>query len=377
MAGVITARASFRPGGKVLPGDARRHNRGLVLQRLLRHGPLSRADLARATSLTAATVGALVGDLLDAGIVAERGRRSTGTGKPGTLLEIEADARHVVCLDLSDHSRFVGALVNLNGEVVSRRSAARRGRIGPSAAQLVADLATELLNATDQPVLGVGVGSPGVVYPGGIVQEASNLQWHHTALGDDLSESLHTRVHVVNDANAAVLGELLFGKPTGPNLLLVKVGLGVGAGLVVDGHLVEGDGSAAGEIGHVVVDDAGEICACGSRGCLETVLAGSRLRERLDGLSRAGQQSVLAAAGDHLGRVLAPIVSVLNLHAVVVSAPSGLLDEVFRVSVLAAIRQRTIPLVGGLVDTRFSSTGEDDVLLGTAAVVLKEELGVR
>ena len=373
------ARGAFRSGGKALPGDARRHNRGLVLSRLLHHGPQSRADLARVTGLTAPTVTSLVGGLLDDGLVAERGRRAGGTGKPATLLEIVADARHVVCLDLSDHGRFVGGLVNLTGGITGRRDVARRGRTGAAAGRLLAELAADLLASTDLPVLGVGVGTPGIVYPGGVVQEASNLGWHHAPLGAELTAALASTgppVHVVNDANAAVLGELRFGEHRGPNLLLVKVGLGVGAGLVLDGRVVEGDESAAGEIGHVVVDEAGDDCACGNRGCLETVLADGRLRRQLDGLDAAGRRRVLAAAGEHLGRALAPAIGLLNLRIVVVSAPAGLLDEAFRTALVAAVRQRTIPLTGGGVEAVFSSTGKDDVLLGTAAVVLNQQLGV-
>ena len=145
---------------------------------------------------------------------------------------------------------------------------------------------------------------------------------------------------------------------------------------MLDGRLVEGDESAAGEIGHVVVDEEGEACACGNHGCLETVLADARLRMRLDGVSQGERQSVLAAAGTLLGRALAPVIGLLNLRTVVVSAPAGLLDEVFRVSLVGAIRSRTIPLAGGGVDASFSSTGKEDVLLGTAAAVMKKQLGV-
>jgi predicted NBD/HSP70 family sugar kinase len=366
---------------KVLPGHGRRHNRGLILHQLLRYGPQSRADLARATQLTAATVGQFVTDLLDEGIVEERGRRSTGTGKPGTLLHVVADAREVVCLDLSDQSRFVGGVVNLVGGVGQRRTVARRGRTGDAAVRLVAELTNTLLSLTTGPVIGIGIGSPGVVFADGVVQDASNLRWHHTPLAADVRGALETAVdlpvHVVNDANAAVLGERQFGDATTSNLLLVKIGLGVGAGLVLDGHLIEGDGSAAGEIGHVVVDPSGDRCACGNRGCLETVVAGSVLRQRLDGLDDAARDAVLAAAGDRLGSALAPVVSMLNLSEVLMSGPADLLGEPFRRALVAAVTQRTFPLVATRFDARRTSTGNDDVLLGAAAVVLEQELGVR
>lgn len=367
----------FRPAGKVVPEDARRHNRSLVLQQLLRHGPMARADLARATKLTPATVGDLVGNLLDEGIAEELGRRMTGTGKPATLLGIVSDARHVVCLDLSDQSRLVGAVVSLTGTVVTRRTVPRRSRVGAGLVSLVADLAGKLIADTDRPVLGVGIGTPGVVFPGGIVHESANLHWHGVPLADQLSESLTVPIHVVNDANAAVLGEFQFGDPASSNMLVVKIGLGVGAGLLVDGHLVEGDGLAAGEIGHVVVDEEGEPCACGNRGCLETVVAGPLLKARLAGLDRAGRETVLVAAGRHVGVVLAPVVSMLNLNEVVLSGPSWLLGEPFHRAVLATIKQRTIDSVGEELNLRYGVTGADDVLLGAAVVVLTEQLGVR
>jgi predicted NBD/HSP70 family sugar kinase len=375
---------------KVLPGHGRRHNRGLILHQLLRYGPQSRADLARATQLTAATVGQFVTDLLDEGIVEERGRRSTGMGKPGTLLHVVADARTVVCLDLSDQSRFVGGVVNLVGDVGQRRTVARRGRTGDAAVRLVAELTNTLLSQTTGPVIGIGIGSPGVVFADGVVQDASNLRWHDTPLADavrgalDVPADVHVElpvrllpVHIVNDANAAVLGERQFGDATTSNLLLVKIGLGVGAGLVLDGHLIEGDGSAAGEIGHVVVDPSGDPCACGNRGCLETVVAGSVLQQRLDGLDDAARDAVLAAAGDRLGSALAPVVSMLNLSEVLLSGPADLLGEPFRRALVAAVTQRTFPLVATRFDARRTSTGNDDVLLGAAAVVLEQELGVR
>ena len=371
---------TFRHRGKVLPGHGRRHNRALILDELRSNGPQSRADLARVTQLTAATVGAFVNGLLDEGVVEERGRRSAGTGKPATLLQIVPDARHTLGLDLADERRFVGGVVNLVGDVVERRTLARRGRTGDAAVRLAAELVADLRARTDRPVVGVGIGSPGVVFPEGVVQESSNLRWHGTRLAEEVGRGLDLPVHVVNDANAAVLAELQFGDATSSNssnLLVVKVGLGVGAGLVLDGHLIEGDGAAAGEIGHAVVDPDGDPCACGNRGCLETVVAGSLLREKLDGLDEAGRNAVLAAAGDRLGVALAPVVSLLNLAEVLLSGPADVLGAPFREALVAAVKQRTFPLVGRRFQARPTSTGSDDVLLGAAAVVLERELSSR
>ncbi len=363
------------PRRKAVPGDARRHNRALVLRTMFRHGPLSRADLARETNLTRVTTSDLATELLADGLVEELGTRvdQGRVGKPATMLGVVADSRFTITLDLSDDERFRAALVDLAGKVLDRRTAERDGRTGDAALDLARALCADLAGAAARPLLGVGVGSPGVVDPRGTVLEAPNLGWHGVDLAASLGGGLGVPVHVANDANAIALAELGLSEPPERSLLVVKVGQGVGAGLVLDGHLVLGDRFAAGEIGHVVVDPHGEACACGRTGCLETVLAAPRLRRR----SRQGDAAAeRTAAGHRLGEALAPVISTLNLREVVLSGPLDVLDETFRAAALDAIRARTMPAVGDNVDLRFSSLGEDDVLLGAAMLVLDRELGV-
>jgi predicted NBD/HSP70 family sugar kinase len=359
---------------KAGPGDARRHNRALVLRTVFRQGPLSRADLARVTHLTRVTTSDLAAELLAEGLVEELGTRiDQGVGKPATLLGVVPDARLTITLDLSDDERFRAALVDLAGKVLDRRTAERDGRTGAAAVEMALALAADLAAAADRPLLGVGVGSPGVVDPAGTVLEAPNLGWHDVDLAARLGAGLDAPIHVANDANAAALAELSLGEHADRSLLCIKVGQGVGAGVVLDGHLVVGDRFAAGEIGHVVVDPDGEPCACGRTGCLETAIAAPRLRRRSrDGDPRAAR----TAAGHRLGEALAPVISTLNLREVVLSGPLDVLDETFRSAALDAIRARTMPAVGDHVDLRFSSLGEDDVLLGAAMLVLDRELGV-
>jgi predicted NBD/HSP70 family sugar kinase len=360
---------------KAVPGDARRHNRALVLRTLFRKGPLSRADLARETHLTRVTTSDLASELLNDGLIEELGTRTDqGVGKPATLLGIVRRSRITVTLDLSDDEVFRAALVDLAGTVLDRRSSKREGRTGKDAVDLATDLASELRASTDETVLGVGVGSPGVVTPEGVVLEAPNLAWEGVDLAGHLAGVIDVPTHVANDANAAALGELGLGGSADRSLFLIKVGHGVGAGLVIDGQLVLGDRFAAGEIGHVVVDPRGDHCACGRRGCLETVIAAPFLRQRL--AQSSDESKVRQAAGRRLGVALAPVVSTLNLREIVLSGPLDVLDSVFRQSALEAVRERTMPAVGDNVDIHPTSLGEDDVHLGAARLVLDRELGV-
>jgi predicted NBD/HSP70 family sugar kinase len=362
---------------KVVPEDARRHNRSLVLRSLFHAGPQSRADLARWTGLTRVTISDVVSELLADGLVEEAGRRApNGAGKPGTLLAIVSRARALLCVDLSGHERFQAAVVDLAGTVLHREVAERRGRTGDEALELVVGLVDDVLALAPAPVLGVGVGSPGVVDAEGVVREAPNLGWRDLPLAALVAERARLPVHVANDANAAVLAEYAFGSAAAPSLLLVRIGQGVGAGVLIDGHLVVGDGFAAGEIGHVVVHDRGEPCACGRRGCLERSVAVPLLRERVADQDAAGTRRVLRAAGRSLGIALAPVIGALNLREVVLSGPNDLLDGPFREAALDALASRTMPAVGGNVELRMSALGEDGVVLGAATLVLNRELGV-
>jgi predicted NBD/HSP70 family sugar kinase len=226
-------------------------------------------------------------------------------------------------------------------------------------------------------VLGIGVGSPGVVDAGGTVIDAPNLGWTDTPLSASLAEEFELPVVVANDANTAVLGEHTFGETGDGGLMVLRVGIGVGAGLVLEGALLHGHLGAAGEIGHVVVDPDGERCACSRTGCLETILSVPHLRRRLatakDGQSRA---QVLTTAGEQLGVTLAPVVGTLNIHELVLSGPAELLDGPLREAVDRTIRERTMPVSSAGLVVRTSNLGEDVVLVGASVLVLAGQLGV-
>ncbi|GAB3263825.1 ROK family protein [Kineosporia babensis] len=387
---------ALRPTTKVMPGQARVYNRSLVLQSLYSDGPQSRADLARVTSLTPVTIGALVSELIAEGLAVELGTRA-GTarvGKPATLVGFEPAAAHIVSLDLNPDVVFRGAVLDLAGTVLATRQVPREGRTGEAAATAVIELALELLELAERPVLGIGVGSPGVVDQQGTVINAPNLGWSNMPLAEILRKATDRPVHVANDANAAALAEHSFGGAgtrtvSGPEgsggrtdgerssgVLVLTVGMGVGAGILLDGALVQGDRFAAGEIGHLIVEEPGLPCACGRSGCLERLLSVGHLRERLEGLSDSEQQEVLAQAGTSLGTALAPVISTLDLAEVVLTGPPDLLGGALLEAAGAAIRRRVLPVVGQALEIRLSTLHENSILLGSAVLVLSGELGV-
>jgi predicted NBD/HSP70 family sugar kinase len=379
---IFTRSRALRPTSKVLPEHARSHNRALVLQTLYTSGAQSRADVARETGLTRVTISDLVGDLIAEGLVVELGQREDARpGKPATLIDIDRGAFQIIGVDLSEHQVFRGAVMDLDGRIVVRAELARDGATGEAAFALVDALVARLLAAATIPVLGIGVGSPGVVDPLGAVRSAPNLGWVDLPLQARLVAATALPVHVANDANVAVLAE--HGATDLDDLLLIKIGHGVGAGLIVGGRPVIGGGFAAGEIGHVVVGtDGGPRCACGKDGCLEAWLAAPRLTAQLaelDGDGAAGasaRDEILREAGRRLGIVLAPVVGALNLSEVVLSGPAHLLDGVFHEAAVDTLRKRTMAEFNRDLRLRMSEQAEDIVLRGAAVMVLSGQLGV-
>ncbi|MCZ4068255.1 ROK family transcriptional regulator [Microbacterium sp. H37-C3] len=365
-----------RPGAKILPEHARAHNRALVLERLFHGGAMSRADLARETGLTRVTISDLVAELIGDGFVSERGtREAAGPGKPAILVDLARDGHRIVGLDLSGSDRFLGAVMTLDGEIVARHEVAvPRGHddILPA----VVHLARTLIDDAHAPVLGVGVGTPGVVDDTGVVLAAPGLGWDRLDLTGILSEAVGAPVLVANDANAAVLAEHTFGG-AGDDIILVKVGRGVGAGLLTGGEPLRGARSAAGEIGHVTVGtDGGPDCACGKVGCLEAWISVPSLSARIAAGAASDRDGLLRDAGERLGIALAPIVGALDLSEIVLSGPAELLDGTLASAAAETVRTRTLATFHDELQVRMTEQGQDIVLRGAAVMVLSGRLGV-
>lgn len=366
-----------RSARKVLPEHARGHNRSLVLRTLYRDGSQSRADLARTTGLTRVTVSDLVAELIADALVVELGQREDARpGKPATLIDINRSAFQILGIDLSDHAVFRGALIDLEGNVLARVEVPLDNSMGDEATAKVLDIASSLAALATQPILGVGIGSPGVVDEAGVVQSAPNLGWTGLELQRIVAEHSNAPVVVANDANAAALAERGFGGAD-EDMMIVKVGHGVGAGLLIRGEPVYGSRFASGEIGHVVVGtDGGPECVCGKSACLETWLAIPRLERAIAEAGPSGREDALRQAGRRLGIALAPVVGALNLAEVVLSGPAQMLDGVLLAAAIETIRERTMAQFHGHLTLRMTTLGEDIVMRGAAVMVLSRQLGI-
>lgn len=383
------------------------HNTRLVLQTIYDLREVSRADIARRTGLTRPTVSSIVAGLLDEGYITESGTGLSAGGKPPTLIKIKPDGRQLIALDLSGRE-FRGALVNLEGEIDTVVTLPIHDARGEKALRQVYDLLELLMQTTSAAILGLGVATPGLVDPdNGIVLRAVNLGWADLPLRKLLEDRYSLPTYIANDSHMATLAEYTYGTPRDSNnLIVISIGQGVGAGVVLDGRPFYGDGFGAGEIGHVVVAPGGDLCICGNRGCLETnssirailrqaeTAAGQFPTTRLDGRQPITWPSFVSAAIDHdplavdiavragcfIGSALANLVGAYNIRHIVLTGQVTELGEVLLDAVVAEMHQRVLPSMAAATQVHYTSLDAqqavNSVILGCSALILQQELGI-
>jgi predicted NBD/HSP70 family sugar kinase len=376
------------------------HNSRLVLRTIFNAGQVSRAEAARLTGLTRPTVSTIVAGLLESNLVEETGQGPSAGGKRPTLLSVKEDGRRLLAVDLSG-AVLRGAILNLRGEIETRVELPAEPLRGEALLARVYELIDELAAPAAAPLLGIGVATPGLVDPhGGMVLRAVNLGWVNLPLRDLLEKRFGHPVHVANDSHMAALAEHTYGGPfDSDNLIVIRVGRGIGAGILLGGQPFYGDGFGAGEIGHVVVDPDGALCTCGNRGCLEmTSSVTAMLRRWACAAVPAGEApgwrefvaavaahdpdavDVAVYAGRHLGAAVAHLVGAYNIHNVVLAGRVTELNGVLLEAAVAEMHQRVLPSMAAGTQLHFTSLGPsrtaDIITLGCSALLLHRELGV-
>ena len=382
------------------------HNSRLILNTIYNQGEISRADIARATGLTRSTVSEIVFDLIAEGLIEEIGPGQSSGGKPPILLDINEESYDILGMDLAS-GEFRGAVISLRGNIEHCQCVPVEDLSGEEALTVVYELIDQLLEKAKNPVLGIGIGAPGLMNPeDGIVINAVNLDWHDLPLGQILSDRYQLPVSIANDCQVSALAECLFGGRDVTNLVVLKIGRGVGAGIVLNRVLYHGEGFGAGEIGHVKIEEDGLLCNCGNYGCLETKISSWAIRRvaraiaqehpdsflyqntaKLDAITvdeviqayRQGDiyvEEIVQDLAQDLTKALSFLVSVLNIEQIVIAGSvSGfgqglvdLVDQALYGRVLAPISQKT--------EIAISSLGVNIVVLGGAAIMLQQELGI-
>jgi predicted NBD/HSP70 family sugar kinase len=355
-------------------------------------GSLTQAEIARGTGLSAATVSNIVRELRDNGTV-EVTPTSSG-GRRARSVTLSGDAGIVVGVDFG-HSHLRVAVGNLAHQVLAEQSEpidvdASASEGFDRAEQLVGRL-VESTGVDPDKVLGVGLGVPGPIDldTGALGSSAILPGWAGINPRLELAERLRMPVQVDNDANLGALGELVWGGGRGVrDLAYIKVASGVGAGLVIDSRIYRGPGGTAGEIGHITLDEAGPVCRCGNRGCLETFTAARYVLEllrashgadltmpRMVQLAREGDpgcRRVIADVGRHIGMGVASLCNLLNPSRVVLGGDLAEAGELVLGPIRESVARYAIPSAARRLAIVPGSLGARAEVLGALALALSE-----
>jgi glucokinase-like ROK family protein len=403
----------------------REANNTLVLRVIRQQGPLARVAIARRTGLSRTTVSSIVDGLLAEGVAREGGMLSAAPngGRRPTLVHFNESAGVILGVDFG-RTHYTLLATDLHAHVIARKSGPCDTSLGPDVLlpRLISEI-RQLVSESDldwDRVVGVGVGIPGPVDAtlNVLVTPPRMAGWDRVDVTGILSKALGTPVLLNNDANLGALAEGRYGAALGAsNFIYVKVGTGIGCGLVIDGKIYRGSSGVAGEFGHSTVDRDGPLCACGNRGCLEAVAGAPEIvrsalhagygqgeammratgdgAEPLRGLrTQASDLEIDVAevieaalqgdpacvfavtqAAERIGIALAGLVNLVNPSVITLYGSVARAGELLLDPIRAAIRERSLLAASQAVRVRTSALGDSAIALGAATMVIDAIFG--
>lgn len=371
----------------------RSRNQQRITQQLLKGGPSTQAELARSTGLSTATISNIVKSMAAAELVTLT--PVTSSGRRAMSVRYNGDSAIAAGIDFGwTHVRVV--LANTGYHVLAEEEAPLpRGHEAAEGIQTASRLLDKLLRKAGisrSQLIGAGAGIPGPIdsRSGKVIRGAILPEWVGINLHSELQKALKIPVFVDNDANLGALAQLTWGDMgNASNLMFIKIGTGIGSGLILGGHLFHGSFGVTGEIGHVTIDEHGMICRCGNRGCLETVASTATMVELLSRGSEhpistadilrqadAGDPAtlrVLDDAGMAIGRALANVANLISPDVIVIGGPLTELGELFLAPIRRGLLRHAVPIIGESIGLKMSQLTSRAEALGAAALVFQNE----
>jgi glucokinase-like ROK family protein len=373
-------------------------NRSTILNFIKMHGAIPRAEIARLTGLSPATVSGISAELIEENLVFEKETGDSSGGRRPIMLAINPHGGCVVGIKLmEDHA--LGALTDLEATLLGKLSYPLTDTSPPAVARALSELVSELLSNSENPtpnLMGVGIGLAGIVDAAqGLVRQSPFFGWTDVPLRELIQDRLKVPVYLDNDVNTLAFAEKWFGAGRGiDNFLVVTFGRGIGLGIVVNGQFLHGARGSAGEFGHTVIQPGGELCACGKRGCLEMYASEpAMLREsaqafqqgRLSSLPNTPEEMVLLAeegetaaqeifahAGRLLGQSIANLINIFNPERILINGEGVRAGTWLFEPMQAAIDEHTMPSLRQDVSILVEPLGDDAWARGAASLVLHE-----
>lgn len=371
-------------------------------------GGISRVELARQMNLTRAAITSIINDLQAAGLVREVENQLTGGRKP-IVLEINPELGYVVGIDMgSTHVSLI--LADFSAREIQELHMPFNINLGPRVCLDQVDtylrdmLQKAGLTLADIKAVGAGVPGPIVAEAGMVSGPPIMPGWDGFPIRDTLQGRWGCPVTLNNDAELGALGEWAYGAGRGErDLAYIKVGIGIGAGLLLDGQIYGGITGSAGEIGHITINENGPECQCGNRGCLEAMAGGQAIANRAIEAVRKGQrtllteklpvesithqdviaaarrgdllsQQIVAEAGSHLGTAIASLVNLFNPSMVVIGGGVAQIGDLLLEPIRRAVQQRSLRVASRAVRISAALLGRRSSGMGAVVRALSQVL---
>lgn len=367
----------------------RRHH-SLLLFNLIRDAQqISRVDLSKITQMSSTSIGKIVKDLIDRGLVIETGQSSGKVGRKPTLLQINPEGAYVIGVDV-DLERLALGVVDLNGRIVSKLEKPINLKQNPE--WVVDDIVQSIQELSDQfhagskNIIGVGVCIPGLVsWPDGNIAMIPQFQWKDIKLRELLESKLNHTVYVDNNVKTGLLAEYLFGSVKGlKHIVSIHIGSGLGSAVIENGDILRGVSNALGEIGHTIMDPRGQLCDCGRFGCLQTFICSTALEKQAgkpiaDIIAAANHQDptalkLLERAGEYLAIAVSNVISMYNPESILlVGSMIEQYPELVHL-VKRYLAQYSWEPLHQSCDLRLAKFGSESGIIGGTALVLNEKL---
>jgi glucokinase-like ROK family protein len=373
---------------------------------------LSRDALARRSAFSKTRANAAVADLLERGLLEENGPQASSGGRRAETLRLHRGLGVLLAADLGATGLRVGVLTP-DLQVLARHVESADVRKGPEfVLARVRALLRQLLEQAGRSahdVIGIGMGVPGPVNfeSGQLVNPPLMPEWDGFSLRDDMKADFAAPLFVDNDVNIMALGELWRLQRSLHNFLVIKVGTGIGCGIVCQGQVYRGATGSAGDVGHICVDPSGPRCHCGNLGCVEAMAAGPAIARMARAAVEAGESALLAEtlastgtirpedvahasragdaaanaivqrAGGLIGQMLASAVNFFNPSHIFFGGSMMRIGPLFLASLRQSIYQRSLALSTRQLEIQISPLGEQSGLIGAAVLAMQETLRMK
>lgn len=359
---------------------------------------MSRTDLAERMGLTRAALSLIVNDLLENKVVLEAESRIVPSGRPPIVIEINPERGLVGAIDLgASHMKI--ALADFAARIHQESEFQFDIKNGPEVSLANVDqnlrkmLADQGLAMSNLCSIGVGVPGPVITEAGMVVAPPIMPGWDRYPIRDSLEKMWGRPVTLNNDAELGALGEWAYGAGRGEkNIAYIKVGSGIGAGLILNKQIYGGTMGAAGEIGHLTIDENGPLCDCGNHGCLEAFAGGHAIAKQGQILAISGKrtllsnipvdkistlevaeaarrgdlhaQEILRRAGTYIGIAIAGLINLFNPSVVIIGGGVSQVGDILTVPIRQAVRERAMRASEQSVRITTSMLGRRSVLIG-------------